>query len=79
MDEQAGRVEGVYETDDLSLAGYLKMRKVRMIDYVKQKHRTVFMFEDEDGARCKKLHIEFLNSECKAFDSEVRDLKKIWK
>ena len=67
-----------FDTEDLALASYLKMKGVPLVSYEtgNGNGKVVFTFEDEEE-NCKKLHIEFLNSECKKFDSEVRDLKKL--
>jgi hypothetical protein len=68
----------VYETEFLALASYLKMKNIQMLGYDKRGDKVVFRFADQ-GDVCKKMQIEFLNSECKKFDSEVRDLKRLLK
>ncbi len=66
-----------FETEDLALSAYLKMKNIPMENYDNSGTGKVrFTFTDPEGV-CKGLHIEFLNSECKKFDSEVRDLKKL--
>jgi hypothetical protein len=78
MQEEKESKADTFETDDLALAAYLKMQNVEMVDYGSNHRKVVFVFADGDGI-CKKLHIKFLNSECKRFDSVVRDLKKLLK
>lgn len=63
-----------FETESLGLAAYLKMRGIEMLDYDRNGSKIRFVFNDE-AENCKKIQIDFLNSECKRFDSEVRDLK----
>ena len=77
----------VFETDDLALSAFLLMRKVELRRYTAEKGKLTMYFEDENGkptesgghpmSRCQTLHVEFLNSECKRFDSFVRDIKKM--
>lgn len=66
-----------FETDNLSLAAYLKMKGKTMTGYEPAKAKVVFYFDNAAGD-CDRLYVEFLNSECKRFDSEVRDLKKLF-
>jgi hypothetical protein len=70
----------VYETDILGLAAYLKMKDVEMKTFVRSGKKVVFVFYDDCKEKdCKKLYVEYLNSECKKFDSFVRDFKKLFK
>ena len=69
----------VVETEELALASYFKMKGVKLTSYEQSKERkgkVRFVFFDKKD-ECEKLEIEFLNSECKKFDSEIRDLKKL--
>lgn len=70
-----------YETDDLALAAWYLMKGVRMTRHRAGRDKMVWYFEDADGVsgstRCADLLTEFLNSECKRFDSFCRDLKKM--
>lgn len=69
-----------FETDDIALASYLKMKGVDLVRYDQSDSKVVFHFADSnvDGTtECRKKHVEFLNSECKLFDSFVRDFKKM--
>lgn len=70
----------VFETDILSLTAYLLMKDVKMTRHIIGQRKTTWYFEDGPGqggmTRCQTLHTEFLNSECKRYDSFVRDLKK---
>lgn len=69
----------VFETEDLALASYLKMKGIELKTYRQSnegRNKVMFSFIDTNE-ECDKLHIEFLNSECKKFDSEIRDLKKL--
>ncbi len=67
-----------FATDNLSLAAYLKMRGKKMTGYETARAKVIFYFDDEDG-QCERMYVEFLNSDIKRFDSEVRDLKKLFK
>ena len=66
-----------YSTSDLSLAAFLLMRGIKLLSAEKSvTGKFNFSFTDPDG-RCKKLAVEFLNSEFSKYDNHVRNLKKI--
>lgn len=74
-------MQRVFETDDLALSAFLLMRSVKLSRYAKAKSKVTWYFADADGPKgmtqCQLIHTEFLNSECKRYDSFVRDLKKM--
>ena len=76
-----GNAAVVFETDALDVTAFLMMRGVEMLRFVEVREKTVWYFKDakaEGGmTRCHTLYVEFLNSECKRYDSFVRDLKKM--
>ena len=66
-----------YTTSDLSLAAFLLMRGISLSDAEKSASgKFNFSFNDPDN-KCKKLSLEFLNSEFSKYDNHVRNLKKI--
>ncbi len=67
----------MFETNDLGTAAFLMLRGCVLNDaYVNDRKIFVFKFEGEE-AKNRKLAIEYLNSECSRFDSQVKNLKKI--
>ena len=68
-------MEKVYETSDLSLAAFLKIKKIKLLKVSKETTgRFMFIFEDPGSA--EDLAIEFTNSEFAVYDSALRSLKK---
>ena len=73
-----------FVTCDLALTAYIKMRsqidpecKMKFKRYDKKNGKKVeFIFEDPEH-QSDYMQVEFLNSESKKYDSEIRDLKKI--
>ena len=66
-----------YQTSDLSLAGFLLLKGLKLIKAEKEKSgRFIFLFEDPDD-KCKIFALEFLNSEFSEYDNHIRNLKKI--
>ena len=67
----------MFETNDLGTAAFLMLRGCVLNDaYVNDRKIFVFKFEGEE-AKNRKLAIEYLNSECSRFDSQVKNLKTI--
>ena len=64
-----------YITSDLSLAAYLKLKGLVLIDFEK-KDKFNFIFDDSDG-KAKEYAVEFVNSDMRRFDDEIRSLKKL--
>tara|TARA_A100001515_G_scaffold18315_1_gene13366 strand:- start:206 stop:427 length:222 start_codon:yes stop_codon:yes gene_type:complete len=66
-----------YQTSDLSLAGFLLLRGLKLIKAEKERSgKFLFLFDDPED-KCKQLALEFLNSEFSEYDNHVRNLKKI--
>ena len=64
-----------YITSDIALAAYLKLKGLKLVSCSRQ-DKFVFEFEDpEDNA--EKLALDFVNSEIRKYDDEMRSLKKI--
>ena len=73
-----------YKTRDLSFSAYLNMRiktddsvKMEFIRFDRGSERKVFFVYSDPINQVDNLMVEFLNSESKMFDSEVRDMKKL--
>ncbi|GEM_PF-3793410 len=69
----------MFVTNDLGTAAFLMVRGCKLSNaYVND--RKVYCFEfigDEQEIRL--IAIEYLNSECSAFDAQVKNLKKVLK
>ena len=66
-----------YKTSDLSIAAYLMMKGMKLLD-AKRASSGQFMFEfDDPQGKGVQLAIEFPGSECAVYDNHVRNLKKI--
>lgn len=64
-----------YTTSDIALAAYLKLKGLKLINCTRA-DKFVFEFEDPEEL-AEDMAIEFVNSECRKFDDEMRSLKKI--
>lgn len=64
-----------YTTSDIALAAYLKLQGLRLIECGRG-DKFNFVFEDPDSI-AGKLAIEFINSDMRKYDDEMRSLKKI--
>lgn len=64
-----------YVTSDIALAAYLKLKGLKLVKCTRA-DKFVFEFEDQEEL-AETLAIEFVNSECRKFDDEMRSLKKI--
>ena len=65
-----------YKTSDLSLAAFLMMKGLVLLDANKNGPRFQFVFDDLDG-KADVLSIEYINSDFSKFDNSVRTLKKL--
>ena len=66
-----------YKTSDLSIAAYLMMKGMKLLDAERaQNGQFMFEFDDPNGEGIK-LAIEFTGSLCAVYDNHVRNLKKI--
>jgi hypothetical protein len=69
--------ENQYETDDLTLASYLRVEGVPMIRTYRARHRIWFTFSNEDG-RAERLADEFYDSpEGKRAHDLVREYRMV--
>lgn len=64
-----------YTTSDIALAAYLKLKDLKLV-HCTRADKFVFEFEDPEE-RGEEMALEFVNSECRKFDDEMRSLKKI--
>lgn len=64
-----------YSTSDIALAAYLKLKGLRLIECGRA-DKFNFVFEDHDD-QGEQLAIEFINSDMRKYDDEIRSLKKI--
>jgi len=66
-----------YKTSDLSIAAYLMMKGMKLLD-ANRAANGQFMFEfDDPDTKGVKYAIEFTSSVCAVYDNHVRNLKKI--
>ena len=66
-----------YKTSDLSIAAYLMMKGMKLLD-AKRANSGQFMFEFDDPNNEGVMYaIEFASSDCAVYDNHVRNLKKI--
>ena len=71
------RMENTYKTSDLSIAAFLMMKGLKLID-ANRSPSGQFMFEfDDPGNNGVSYAIEFASSSCAVYDNHVRNLKKI--
>lgn len=69
--------QNVYKTSDLSIAAYLMMKGMRLINaYRTPAGQFMFEFDDPDS-KGTLMAIEFTGSNCAVYDNHVRNLKKI--
>ena len=64
-----------YTTSDIALAAYLKLQGLRLVECGRA-DKFNFVFDDPDD-RAEQLAIEFINSDMRKYDDEMRSLKKI--
>jgi hypothetical protein len=67
--------ENNFETSNIALAAYLKLKGLRLIKCSRD-DKFNFIFEDP-GGQAKDLEIEFVNSDMRKYDDEMRSLKNI--
>jgi len=65
----------VFVTNDLTLAAYLRMRRVEMFGF--KRLGKMYKFSFDGTANIEQMKIDFVHSESSRFDDEVRKLKKI--
>jgi hypothetical protein len=64
-----------YSTSDIALAAYLKLRGLILIE-CDRGDKFNFVFEDPKGI-AESLALEFVNSDMRRYDDEMRSLKKV--
>ena len=65
-----------FTTSDIALAAYLKLRGLNLVECGRRDNKFLFVFEDPED-KAGKLSLEFVNSETRRFDDEMRSLKKV--
>jgi hypothetical protein len=65
----------IYETSDIALAAYLKLKGLVLLKCERDK-KFCFVFDDPEN-KAEELAIEFINSDMRRYDDEIRSLKKI--
>lgn len=69
--------QGEWETSDLGTAAFAHMLGLKLLGSVKDPRGSfIFRFSDPEG-RGPNYEVDYLNSECRRFDSAVRSLKKL--
>ena len=67
----------MYKTSDLSIAAYLMMKGMKLLNAYRTSNGQ-FQFEfDDSNNQGPKFAIEFTNSESAVYDNHIRNLKKI--
>lgn len=64
-----------YITSDIALAAYFKLKGLKLVE-CKKDDKFIFSFEDPENI-ASQLAIEFINSDMRRYDDEIRSLKKI--
>tara|TARA_R110000824_G_scaffold324163_1_gene511141 strand:- start:57 stop:284 length:228 start_codon:yes stop_codon:yes gene_type:complete len=65
-----------YTTHDLSVAAFLLMNKQRIVSAERDTATGKYIFTfDNENEECRKKSIDFLSSECCAYDGFVRTLR----
>lgn len=64
-----------YITSDIALAAYLKLRGLILVECSRE-DKFNFVFEDPDN-EAESLALDFINSDMRRYDDEMRSLKKI--
>jgi len=65
----------VFVTNDLPLAAYLLMHRIKLIDA--RRLGTSYKFSFKDEPRIQSLQYQYVNSDCAIFDDAIRKLKKL--
>ena len=71
------KVSDVFETADLGTAAFLLVKGCQLIVANREKSRYSFVFTD--SATCKRLAIEYVNSDFAKFDSALKNLRNLLK
>lgn len=66
-----------YSTSDIALAAYMKLKGMLLVECGRDSQKKFhFVFEDPDSQGAK-LALEFVNSDFRRYDDEIRSLKKV--
>jgi len=65
-----------YSTSDIALAAYLKLKGMILVECGKDGQKFRFVFEDP-GDQGEQFALEFVNSDFRRYDDEIRSLKKV--
>lgn len=69
-------MSSTYFTSDIALAAYLRFKGLALTQCERDGQKFCFTFEDPDGIG-EQLAMEFINSDCRRYDDEMRSLKKV--
>ena len=69
------KASDIFETSDLGMAAFLLVKNCRLVVASREKTRYSFVFEGADN--CKKLAIEYVNSDFAKFDASLKNLKNL--
>ena len=64
-----------YKTSDIALAAYIKLKGLKLVQCSRD-GKFQFVFEDPEG-KAEDLALEFVNSDIRKYDDEIRSLKKV--
>jgi len=67
----------MYKTSDLSIAAYLMMKGMKLLNAYRTSNGQFMFGFDDPTSEGPKFAIEFTNSESAVYDNHVRNLKKI--
>jgi len=67
--------EQTYKTSDIALAAYLKLKGLKLVQCSRD-GKFQFVFEDPEN-QAEDLALEFVNSDIRKYDDEIRSLKKV--
>jgi hypothetical protein len=68
-------MSGKYITNDIAVAAFFKLNNMKLLKFSRT-NKFFFEFEDNNGIG-DLLAMDFLNSEFRKFDDEMRSLKKM--
>lgn len=68
--------KNTYTTSDIALAAYLRLKGLALLECSNEGPKFRFLFEDPDN-QAQDLALEFINSDFRRYDDEMRSLKKV--
>ena len=67
----------MFTSNDLGTAAYLMIQGCKLLNvYINDRNVYVFEFDGEPE-KLRKIAIDYLNSDCAKFDSQVKNLRKM--